>query len=1165
MRSRAGIEEHNGASAWDRVPSTSRRPGTGAREPQVRCCRSLPSMELHVSIDDLLYHSLDAGLSWLSEGVATRVLVVGRPEPAQVSALEALDADVRETELPFWVKELRLGVYGVHRRGALEALVVVSDALPEGPSTSARHRFTDDGDRRHLAAARDVLLENWEDARPLLGSSGFAVDDVVAVIGTIKIGRVRRVVRGTAGYRVEVVVDGEITSYSEDSLRRIDGDPRDPEFWVRQPASDAQSIALTLTWTKLQKPLSDTLYSYAASKTIFRAYQFIPALKILNSSSGRLLIADEVGLGKTIEAGIVWSELEQRHELRRTLVVVPSSLTLKWQIEMNRRFDRRLDRIKPPRLAEFAEDLRAGNDPELHAIISLESLRAATEVLEALNSIRPRFDLVIVDEAHALRNVGRRSHVLGGLLSDWADHLLFLSATPINLRSEDLYNVLRLLDEGLFPDMEVFQKQLEPNAHLNAVAREIARGVSGREVKRHLDKVRTDAFGQTVAARPDFRRLEALLETSGSLEHAQRAEVKRLVAELNTLSGVLSRTRKVDVPDAKAVREPHAVDVQWTAAEKDFYDAVFAHFMAKAMDSGVPPGFAMQMPLRQAASCLPAMQRQLRNRNPGLFESEIEDFDEDPSDVDLDALAAVPVLARPLGRDSKLAALRAQLVQLREQGVRQAMIFSTFRGTIAYLTEQLQDEFSVRAMHGGIPVEERQPIIDDFRKGKFDILIVSEVGSEGLDFEFCSVLVNYDLPWNPMRVEQRIGRLDRFGQKNEKIFILNMHMPGTIETDILERLYMRIDIFRNSIGDLEPILRDEFRDITRQILDPRLDADQRRRRADEIATAVETKARQLKELEDARATLSTIDQLQVDGMTDSGPVDGRYVGAAEVRMLVGTLVRSTGAVLSAPDGEGVHTLRGTQQLGDLLWNMRRQEKGSKYPIATLQARLVNGDPIEVTFDAELASRRDVELLSVRHPLVGLAVRQLAADSLNLRRFGRVAVPGLPTRQRYAVEIDLVETTGVRPSRELWATAVDIGTRALADDAGPAILTALAEGTLGDAQPVGDDAVRSLLPRVKDAAWSRRNAEERERRADNDALVEARLQSGRHSLQLKIDRVTATLEQVRRDERDPRVIRLHEGRLRNLREATAELEATATAQRELSMSLTTIAILDVVGD
>ncbi|NMR21144.1 helicase-related protein [Cellulomonas fimi] len=1118
--------------------------------------------------DDLYYRPIAGELGFESQQQLARVLVVGSPEEGVRAQLEALTAEVRETVPTAAEVGLHKGCYSVYRRGEWHGLLVV-DGQAETHPAGARHQFTDDGPRRHLGLARLALAEAWEDARPLLGASAFAINDMVRIAGVDAPGRVRRVTATPAGYRIEVAIDGEIRHVGEASIERIDGDPRDPKFWLEQGPAPAADIALTLTWTKLRKPLSNVLYSFQASKTIFRAYQFIPALKMLNSPTGRLLIADEVGLGKTIEAGIVWCELEQRSPLRRTLVVVPSSLTLKWQREMRRRFDRQLEVIRPRELDVLADQLLDGADPEFHAIVSLESLRTATETLERLTRIPPRFDLVIVDEAHALRNVGTRSNLLGALLSDWADHLLFLSATPINLRSEDLYNLLTLLDDGMFPDVDVFRQQLEPNQHLNAISRLIAQRADVSAARTELDAVARTTFGKTISARPDFGRLKALLGGTLNLNDAERSEIKGLVAELNTLSTVLSRTRKVDVPDAKAIREVHEVRVDWSGAEKDYYDSVVGYYMARALAAGTPPGFAMQMPLRQAASCLAATQETLRTRDASLFRNSIDDSDEDPEEVAFEELNDIPVLARPLGRDSKFEALLEKLVDLRRQGIRQAMIFSTFRGTISYLMERLgAADFDVRAMHGGVKMEERQPIIDDFRAGVFDILVVSEVGSEGLDFEFCNVLVNYDLPWNPMRVEQRIGRLDRFGQQHEKILIINMHVPGTIESDIIARLYTRIGIFQDSIGDLEPILRDEFRDVATRLLDPRLTPEQRARRADEIALAIETRSAQIKKLETERATLTTIDQLKIDGMTESGPADGRYVGASEIESIMDRLMRATGATLGPARRKGVWVLRGNSELAERFFQVRRRERkadrGSKYPVAALEAKLRAGEPLEVTFDAELASRHDVELLSARHPLVDVALASLESDDLHLRRFGRVAVPDIDAGRRFAVQIDLVETTGIRPSRELVATAIDVGTGEVSDVVGSAVLTALAEGTLVDAPGAPWTGVERLHRQLESSAWARLAPEEERRRLDNDALVAGRTQSRREALLIKERRALASLATVRADGRDPRVIRMNEGRLRNIRAELDSLQATVVAHREMSMSVQTVALLDVVG-
>lgn len=1121
-----------------------------------------------MSTDDLSYRPLAAGLAWLQHAAPERVLIRGELDEHLVEDVESLGGEVRQMPPGHDGGELHDGVYGVLRQGHWEALLVVGE-YAEATEATARRRFTDDGPNAHLTAARLTLLSDWDDALPFGGGATIHVDDVVKLLGDDRIGRVRGVTRTPSGYRLEVVIDGRLQTVSEASLQRVDGDPRDPGFWVQGAPGTADEVALTLTWTKLRHPLSNTLYSFKTSKTVFRPYQFLPALKMLNSATGRLLIADEVGLGKTIEAGLVWSELEQRSRLHRTLVVVPSSLALKWKMEMGRRFDRELEIIKPNRLRSLADELLTGSDPELHAIISVESLRVATETLEALQKVRPRFDLIVVDEAHVFRNASTKSNLLGGMLSDWADHLLFLSATPINLRSDDLYNLLTLLDDGLFQDSEVFHLQLEPNAQLNAVARNLALGGKGQDEHHRLEAIADMQLGTSVTQRPGFDRLSALTQLDRPLHHAERSEVKRLVNELNTLSGVVTRTRKVDVPDAKAVREPHQIEVLWSAEEKELYDSILAYYVGRALERDTPLGFATQMPLRQAASCLPAARSTLLRRDPGASlrdADDTEDLGEFGTTDEEDELTVteLPVLGRPLPADSKLESLLAELRHLRAKGIRQALIFSTFRGTIAYLVEELRQDFTVNQLHGGIPMIERQPVIDAFRDGKFDLLVASEVASEGLDFEFCNVIVNYDLPWNPMRVEQRIGRLDRFGQKHEKILILNMHVPGTIESDILERLYTRIGVFENSIGDLEPILRDTFLEEARSLLDPRLTPAQRQRRADEIAVAVENRAADLERLNEERAVLATLDDLAVEGLADSGPVDGRYVGASEIHRMVETFVTNLGGSLEPTSRPGVLTLRGTPPISEALWRRRSTSRSATGAINRLQGGLRQGDPIDVSFDADLASARDVELLSARHPLIDAAVQHLESEGLRLKRYGVASVPNLPPGRVFALQIDLIEHTGIRPARELWAAAIDLALDEPAPDVGGIVLESLAAGTLRTWEGPPPTDVIGVMSRLRDLAWARQSAEEPRRRAENDALAVARLEARKVSMRIKLAKAKSTYDLVTRDSRDARVLRMAEGRIRNLSQDLEQLSVDMAAAQQFSFVTTTIAVMQVIG-
>jgi hypothetical protein len=632
------------------------------------------------------------------------------------------------------------------------------------------------------------------------------------------------------------------------------------------------------------------------------------------------------------------------------------------------------------------------------------------------------------------------------------------------------------------------------------------------------------------------------------------------------LGSVLTRTRKADVPDRKAVREAEQVMVEWSARERYLYDGVRALYTAEAIRKGSPIGFALQMPLRQAASCLPAMQESIRRRF-----SDVADEDEDAFETDdggeVDALSSdllsVPSLLEPLAVDSKFEAMLQRLLQARAKGMHQAMVFSFFTGTLRYLEERLRPHFSVRTMTGATPMGERQSVMEDFRAGKFELLLLSQVGAEGLDFEFCNVMVNYDLPWNPVQVEQRIGRLDRFGQEHEKIFILNMHVPGTIESDIFERLYRRIGVFERSIGELEPILRDDLKGITKSLLDPRLTKAERERESERVAVALAERAEQVRQLEASRGALSTVDQLQVDGMTDDGPTQGRFVGPAEVRLLVERVLAQHGGKITSPSQLGICRLTGSPELATRLRALDVRRTGSMRPIGQLAAELATRRDIRVTFESDVASKHEVELISSRHPLVDLALATLEEDALNLRRFGVVAAPGLEmTSAQALVRLDLARSSGVRPRTELWAHAVDLDSGEPIPDLGPALLDSIAHGRLVDAAHSPHPMLEDRLRLVDDLAAARRREATRERRAENEALVDARLASQERSIELKIERARATLYDVRERGRDDRVVRLHEGRIRNLEVDLDRARHDLQDKRRLDVSTSTVTVLQV---
>ncbi|MGI5243250.1 DEAD/DEAH box helicase [Dactylosporangium sp. CA-139066] len=1110
-----------------------------------------------MAADDLRYEPPHHGLGWLDPLRPTSCLVMGDvPEHERDSIVQIAPSVRAATPSGMARRLLHQGTYAFEVGGVWHVVLIALGREPR-LSEGARSRYVEDG---HLSFARIFYEDSWDEAAPFAGRPGLSVGATVRPKGTDAFGRIRRVIAIPGGYEYEVDIQGTVSSFSEEALVPVAGDPRDPSFWLQQPPAKAADISLTLTWTKLHHPLTDVLYSFASSKTVFRPYQFKPVLKMLTGSSGRILIADEVGLGKTIEAGLIWSELEQRSRLERVLVVAPAALTLKWKAEMERRFDRSLPVLKPRELGELLDRLREGAEPEIRGVMSLESLRNA-DVLEVLDQLQPRFDLIIVDEAHYLRNRESKTHALGRLLASLADYLVFLSATPLNLGNDDLFNLMHLLDPENFGDKAIFDIQLWPNELLNTVARSLLQ--DGRHTPRklvaELDRLAGLDFGASVTDRPDFGILRSLLDVERPLRPDEIARARRLLADLNVLGGVLTRTRKAEVPDAKAVREPRNIDVEWTDAERRYYEAVVAWYTAKALESGSPPGFVMQMPLRQAASCIPASQRLIQRRDPHLFAEAFDDFDEEPGEVPT-GLPVAGVLSRPVPVDSKYERLQEELLRIRQAGLRQMMIFSFFRGTLAYLAERLKEHFTVAVMDGGVPLPRREEIMRQFREGRFEILLLSEVGSEGLDFEFCNVLVNYDLPWNPMRVEQRIGRLDRFGQQHEKIFIYNMRVPGTIETDIFQRLYDRIGVFQNSIGELEPILRDSIGDISKRVLDPKLDDAGRRREVDRIVVALEQRRHDADDLKNSRAYLSGLDDLLVEGMTADGPGNGRFIGPAEIRRMIDELLVRVGGRRGDVDADGVFRIVGSPALATKLRQHRSTDDGSRHSRSKLAALMQDGTPLECTFQPEVASRRNVELVSARHPLVRVALDVLDAETLSLPRFGSVQASGLPNGRSFLVSLDLAVTTGLRPLCELWATAIDVDTQRVSAGVGDALLQALAEGNLGDGPPIAPADTQRLLRLAKDELATRRRQTERFRAQENAALVAGRIRAREGSLDLQIRKTTELIGQLRAQGRSRSIIRLNEGWLRRLRENRRDVRDKLIGHSELSLSLTSVAVV-----
>ena len=628
-----------------------------------------------------------------------------------------------------------------------------------------------------------------------------------------------------------------------------------------------------LTALQIQHPSLSTLYSLNAARIDFIPYQFRPVLKFIRADRPRLLIADGVGVGKTIEAGLILRELQARREVRSVLIICPRPLVTerKWLAEM-KRFEERFTQLDGNTLRYCISEMDLeGEWPEQHAKAILPySLFDEVQLYgtEATGSYRrkkrqigllnldppPRFDLVIVDEAHHARNTNTYTHEAVRFFCDNAEAVLFLTATPLMLGSDDLFVLLNLLRPDLIIDRESFQHMAAPNPHIIR-AINAARGGSEcwqqEAVSALEDATRTDWGSRIMAEDPNFRSVKREL-TEDALSPEDRVSAIHRLEDLHTFSGIINRTRRRDIGEF-TVREPQTVPVKFTPQQRELHDSLL-EVQAQILSKIHPTrnaNFMMTTIRRQAASCLyglaPLIKDILSRRIADISGQESGDeyelLDPDAAAEVLGEIESIIKRAEQLEgtTDPKLDALQGIIRDKQELENNKLMVFSGFRHTLSYLFAKLTaNGIRVSMIHGGTPDEERVALRGRFKRLRedtdaIDVLLFSEVGCEGLDYQFCDCIVNYDLPWNPMRVEQRIGRIDRKGQKSEKVLIYNLITPDTVDADIYTHCLLRIGVFNSALGASEEILGDIAKEVRDIAEDAQLSGAERKEKLRQVA------------------------------------------------------------------------------------------------------------------------------------------------------------------------------------------------------------------------------------------------------------------------------------------------------------------------------------------
>lgn len=897
--------------------------------------------------------------------------------------------------------------------------------------------------------------------------------------------------------------------------------------------SPPDTLRRLLTHIRLTGRLSDMIYSMEITNTEFHAYQFKPVVKLLNAPTKGLLIADEVGLGKTIEAGLIWTELVARLDVSRLLVVCPKSLTEKWRLELREKFGVHAKIVDAAELLQAMESDFFNSDG-FALIASLSALRppkdwedsactgARAKLARYLRDAaddRTIYDLVIFDEAHHLRNPETLGHRLAKLVMSVADYKLLLSATPINLHSEDLRSLLRLLDPETFENAYMFSLLEEENVPLVA-AREKALNPA-TSFPDLLETVRAIPRGEVL--RID-QRLDILQKQLADAKLADTQKVRAGIAaqleEMSLLGSIVNRTRRRDVNDFMVERRVHHHLWDMTGEARGFYEEASDIVRQHAWELSASERFLLATPQRLIASSLPA-----------AFEhwaSKAADFSID--DPDADQSAAGPLvsklaticrdperLARLRSGDTKFDRLRTVLQQSwdgsRDEKV---IVFSSFRRTIDYLSRRLAEEgVHIETLHGSIK-EDRQAVLNRFasHSGRA-VLLTSEVGGEGLDLQFCRTMINYDLPWNPMKVEQRIGRIDRIGQKAPTIEVISLVCRHTIEQQVYDRLYSRILRIERTLGSFESILGAEMAELERRLLNPELNDEERAREIDRAAQAVENRHKDQEKLEKEAAGLIAHGDMILARIYDNyrperrimGPELAEYVGDALAGRYPGSRVDPV------PQERDLFDVSLTAEAQFALAEFLRANRNRTRTLLRRQQRL------RMAFAKGAGINPHYELAGIVHPLVrfAVAIREEAARAAPLRpavvitlsnRDAQISLE--PGRYRCAVQSWSVDGL-VQTHLIAFAGCRDGAESPLGPDEAEALLRAALEKgawvSVADHRALNIDAAeieRRLLQGDLDRRFSDFLAEEQARHDDRAATGIAQLERYREKKKAEVE-------------------------------------------------------------
>lgn len=448
-------------------------------------------------------------------------------------------------------------------------------------------------------------------------------------------------------------------------------------------------------------------------------HQMDTARRVLFEMSGRAILADEVGLGKTIEAGLILKEYMVRGLVSKVLILVPASLVLQWVRELNSKFG--IPAIAQKKAYSWQNEV---------VVASMDTAKRDPHKDMLLNT---DYDMIIIDEAHKLKNKKTTNYQF--MLKLRKKYCLLLTATPVQNDMSELFNLINLLKPGQLGRQGDFA----------------ANFVVDKRVPKNQEQLK------------------------------------------NELSKVMIRNRRGEGPVQFTKRNVSNVNLQLSPEEQALYDGVTSFVKDQYQEAG---GNLSSM------LSLVTLQREVCSSRDAVFVTLVNLSKKLPLDSPLrDKIWELVAHIKAIKENTK-AEKTMELVRNMNEKV---IIFTEYRATQEYLLNYFRNNgLTAVPYRGGMNRGKKDWMMDLFR-GRVQAMIATEAGGEGINLQFCHHMINFDLPWNPMRVEQRIGRVHRLGQQND-VNIFNLSTTGTIEEHILSLLHEKINMFEMVIGGLDVIL-----------------------------------------------------------------------------------------------------------------------------------------------------------------------------------------------------------------------------------------------------------------------------------------------------------------------------------------------------------------------